>query len=97
MDAQHRITLFNEAAERMFGYSSVEALGQPIDILIPTHFQAARRQHVERFALGPDVARRMGERQEVTGRRRSGEEFPIEASISIGSYRANAKDGPNSI
>ena len=82
MDAQHRITLFNEAAERMFGYSSAEALGQPIDILIPTRFQAAHRQHVELFALGPEVARRMGERQEVTGRRRSGEEFPIEASIS---------------
>src|SRR5215471_16995639 len=82
IDAKHRINLFNEAAERLFGYSPSEALGQPIDILIPTRFHTAHKQHIERFASGPDIARRMGERQEVVGRRKNGEEFPTEASIS---------------
>ena len=82
IDAKHRINLFNEAAERMFGYSPSEVLGQQIDILIPTRFHPAHQQHIERFASGPDIARRMGERQEVVGRRKNGEEFPTEASIS---------------
>jgi len=82
IDAKHRINLFNEAAERMFGYSPSEVLGEPIDILIPTRFHTVHKQHIERFASGPDIARRMGERQEVVGRRKNGEEFPTEASIS---------------
>jgi PAS domain S-box-containing protein len=82
VDAARRINLFNEAAERMFGYSLAEVLGQPIEILIPSRFHAAHQQHIERFASGPDIARRMGERQEVVGRRKNGEEFPTEASIS---------------
>jgi len=82
IDAKHRINLFNAAAERMFGYSPSEILGQPIDILIPARFHTAHKQHIERFASGPAIARRMGERQEVAGRRKNGEEFPTEASIS---------------
>src|SRR5262249_58965963 len=66
----------------MFGYAQGEVLGQPIDLHIPPRFHAAHRQHIERFASGPDIARRMGERQEVVGRRKNGEEFPTEASIS---------------
>ena len=82
IDASYRISLFNEAAERMFGYSPAEVLGQPIDVLIPTRFHAAHQHHIERFASGPDIARRMGEREEVVARRKNGDEFPTEASIS---------------
>ena len=82
IDAEHRITLFNEAAEKLYGYSQSEALGQPIDLLIPARFQSKHRQHVKRFASGPETARRVGERQEVTGVHKNGEEFAAEASIS---------------
>jgi PAS domain S-box-containing protein len=82
IDASQRITLFNEAAERLFGYSPSEMLGQPIGLLIPARFREAHQQHIERFSSGPDIARRMGERQEIAGRRENGEEFPTEASIS---------------
>jgi PAS domain S-box-containing protein len=82
IDAEHRITLFNEAAVRMFGYAQSEVLGQTIDLLIPHRFHLAHRRHIEHFASGPDIARRMGERQEVVGRRKNGDEFPTEASIS---------------
>ena len=82
IDANHRITLFNGAAERLFGYSRGEMLGQYIDLLIPARFRAAHQKHIEQFASGSDIARRMGERQEVVGQRKGGEEFPTEASIS---------------
>ena len=83
MDADYRITLFNEAAERVFGYSQTEVFGQPIDLLIPTRFHLPHQQYLGRIAFGPGLLRRMNERNEVTGRRKNGEEFPSEASISV--------------
>src|SRR5215471_12647011 len=80
IDAYHRITLFNEAAEKVYGYSQTEVLGQRIDLLIPAQFRAEHQ--IGRFASGPDIAGRVGERQEVIGLRKNGEEFPAEASVS---------------
>src|SRR5262245_43919375 len=82
IDGNHRITLFNEAAEQLFGYSRSEMIGQPMDLLIPSRFRSVHHRHIERFTSGPDMPRRMAEQREVPGRRKSGEEFPIEASIS---------------
>ena len=82
IDAKQRITLFNGAAERLFGYSRGEMLGQSIELLIPARHRTAHRKHIEQFASGSDIARRMGKRQEVAGQRKTGEEFPTEASIS---------------
>jgi PAS domain S-box-containing protein len=82
IDANHRITLFNEAAERLFGYSRGEMIGQPMDLLVPIRFRMAHRRHIDRFTSGPDLPRRMAEQREVPGLRKNGEEFPIEASIS---------------
>ena len=39
-DADGKITLWNAASERMFGFSSAEALGQSLDIIIPQRQQA---------------------------------------------------------
>ena len=82
VDDAFRITDFNRGAERIFGWSAYEILGQPLDVLIPERWREAHRGHVRRFGEGRDVARRMGERREIRGVRRSGEEFPADASIS---------------
>lgn len=83
IDADQRITLFNEGAEKIFGHSRAELIGAPLDILIPERLRAIHRRHVERFAAGQEVARRMGERGAViVGLRRNGEEFPADAAIS---------------
>jgi PAS domain S-box-containing protein len=83
IDDQQRITIFNNGAERIFGYSQAEAVGAPLDRLIPERFRAAHRRHVERFASGSVTARRMGERlTTIAGLRKNGEEFPAEAAIS---------------
>jgi PAS domain S-box-containing protein len=52
IDAGYRINLFNEAAERLFGYSPTEVLGRPIDVLIPTRFHAAHQQHIDTLRVG---------------------------------------------
>lgn len=82
IDEDQRIRLFNQGAERIFGYHQDDVLGEEIDVLIPEHHRTAHRRDLRRFGEGPDVARRMGERGEIVGRRKGGELFPAEASIS---------------
>ena len=82
IDDGHRITLFNESAERTFGYEAKEVLGQPIEVLLPSEVRKNHGHHVSMFADSPDVARIMGERRALLGRRKDGTEFPAEVSIS---------------
>lgn len=82
VDQSQSIRLFNQGAEKVFGYAAQEVLGQSLSMLIPERFAQTHRQHVQNFASAPERARRMGERTEVYGRRKGGIEFPAEASIS---------------
>jgi diguanylate cyclase (GGDEF)-like protein/PAS domain S-box-containing protein len=63
VDEYLRVVLSNPAAETMFGYTSAELRGLPLDRLVPDSFRAS------------DV-------RAITGIRKNGEVFPIEASIS---------------
>jgi PAS domain S-box-containing protein len=82
VDEARRIVLFNAAAEQMFECPASEAMGTPIDRFIP-----------ERLCLGPDgliageagaggPGHTAGVPRRLSGRRASGEEFPLEATIS---------------
>ncbi|HEU5098103.1 MAG TPA: PAS domain S-box protein, partial [Roseiflexaceae bacterium] len=80
VDHQQRITLFNQGAEKIFGYLASEVLGRPIDLLLPERFTRPHYQHLIEFARSSDTARRMGERRDIYGLRKDGTEFPAEAS-----------------
>ncbi len=82
IDNCQKIVLLNRAAERMFGYSSVEMIGQPLSHLIPERFRPAHADHIRRFGATGETTRAMGALNAVSGVRRNGDEFPIEASIS---------------
>ena len=82
VDEAQTIVLYNRAAERIFGWPSDQVLGQPLARLMPARFRAGHGQHVARFALTGVTSRRMGDRTVIYGLRASGEEFPMDASIS---------------
>jgi PAS domain S-box-containing protein len=82
VDAEQRITFFNEGATRIFGYDADEIMGQPLTMLLPMRFRAAHGHHLSAFGKSASTARRMGERSQISGVRKSGEEFPAEAAIA---------------
>jgi len=82
IDRNQHIALFNQGAERIFGYSAAEVIGKPLDILLPVGAAQMHRQHVAEFGQSAVRSRRMGERREIFGRHKDGSQFPAEASIS---------------
>src|SRR5688572_12238486 len=82
IDEQQNIIVFNHGAETTFGWNANEVMGKSLSVLLPDRMHEAHARHVDRFGAGPEVARRMGERRAILGRRKDGSEFPAEASIS---------------
>jgi PAS domain S-box-containing protein len=80
-DQEGRITLFNPAAERIFGYSAHEVAGQSLAMLVPPDFQARHQAGLRRYVQTrePQV---IGRLIELRGRRKDGVEFPLELSLS---------------
>jgi PAS domain S-box-containing protein len=74
--------VFNEGAEQIFGYSKQEMIGTSFERLLPDRYLAKHSASFAAFAAGDAFARRMADRTEVYGLRKSGDEFPAEASIS---------------
>lgn len=79
VDEHHRIILFNQAAEQMFGYPAKSVLGQSLNILIPARFAHSHRGHMERFS-GSGQSRLS--QVAISGLRADGTEFPIESAFS---------------
>ena len=81
-DSDQQVVLFNEGAERVFGYPARDVLGRAISMLLPEAARSGHAEHLRKFAQSPCVARRMGERRDISARRSDGSLFDAEASIS---------------
>ncbi len=81
IDGEGRLVDFNPAAERIFGRTRAEVIGQPMhDLLMPHRHRAAHQAGMARYRqtrVGPVLNRRI----EVEGMRASGEVFPMELAI----------------
>jgi PAS domain S-box-containing protein len=80
-DQDGRILLANRQSELMFGYDRVELLGQPVEMLIPERLVGVHSAHRLRYRAEPS-ARPMGSGVTLFARRKGGEEFPVEVSLS---------------
>jgi PAS domain S-box-containing protein len=81
VDADGRITLFNPAAERVFGWPAQAMLGQPLDRLLPPEVLGRHAGDVREFARSQTTRRTMG-RGIVRGLHADGRELQLEAAIS---------------
>lgn len=82
IDDQGRVTGWNAQAERTFGWTDDEVLGQPMhDLILPERFREAHVNGLNRF-METGESEILGRRRELVGLRRNGEEFPVELSLS---------------
>jgi len=82
IDENHRVVSFNRGAEAIFGHLYHEVINQPLNILIPDRFVAVHSSHIDRFLDSHETSRYIGGRQEISGLRKGGTEFPAEATIT---------------
>jgi PAS domain S-box-containing protein len=80
-DREGIIELANRQAERIFGYSREEMVGQSVGILIPQELHSDYGRDEEAFLSG-DHGRTMGAGLDLRARRKDGSEFPVEISFS---------------
>lgn len=98
INEDQEIIFANVKAEEVFGYSSSELVGQPVSMLLPDRARAAHKGQVEAFGKSTVPSKPMSRRSEIEGLRKSGETFPVEASItnvSVGgatTYTAHLRD-----
>jgi two-component system, LuxR family, sensor kinase FixL len=97
IDDKSRIVRANPSAERMFGYEPGKLIQQPVKVLMGEPYAREHDGYVERFEKTREP-HAIGRIRVVSGRRRSGEEFPIELSVtelapgSEGKYAAFVRD-----
>ena len=81
INENHEIVLFNNAAERIFGYKREEILNKNLNVLIPPKY-GNHATSVKNF-LKTKEAKFIGNTQTLTAFRKNGEEFPIELGLSL--------------
>jgi len=70
----------NPRAEELFGYSSHELIGQPVEMLVPARFRGGHPRHRENYNAHPRT-RQMGAALNLFGLRKDGTEFPVDIML----------------
>jgi PAS domain S-box-containing protein len=89
IDEQGIVQLVNPAAERLFGYSAHELIGQSISVLMPSPYREGHDQFLARY-LATGEKKIIGTVREVLGRKKDGTTFPFDLSVAearLGSWR----------
>ena len=79
---------FSSAAERLFGWTSAEAIGKNVDMLMPSPYREAHDGYLARY-LRTGERRIIGIGRVVVGQRREGSTFPME--LSVGEMRVGQR------
>ncbi len=88
VDEDGRILLVNDRVEEMFGYEREALVGEMVEMLLPQRFRDVHVAHRADYLAEPRQ-RRMGINMDLAGRRKGGEQFPVEVGLSY----VSAEDG----
>ena len=80
-DAEGKMVLVNRTAERLFGYERGELLGRQVEELLPEALRETHREDRARFMASPTI-RAMGAGRDIRGRRKDGEDVPVEIRLN---------------
>lgn len=75
------IESFNSAAERIFGYTADEAVGQNVTLLQPEPHRSLHNEYIKNY-LDTGRAKIIGIGREVTGQRKNGHLFPMDLAVT---------------
>jgi len=80
-DCEGKIVMVNSMAEKLFGYSRQELIGNSLEILIPERF---RHQHPDyrQSYINESKSRPMGHGRDLYGLHKCGKEFPVEVGLN---------------
>jgi PAS domain S-box-containing protein len=81
IDRAGKIVMVNTHAERIFGYSRAELVGQPVEMLVPERFRSHHPKLRETFFADPRL-RPIGTGRNLYGLKRDGGEFPVEIGLA---------------
>lgn len=72
----------NGGAAALFGYTQAEMVGLRVHVLVPPAVRSRHAEHLQRFVAGEQTEVRMSQRGEISGYRKDGTYFPMDASIA---------------
>lgn len=88
IDYNGYIESFNKAAEKLFGFTEKEAIGQKVNILMPEPYRSEHDSYMHNYKVTGE-RKIIGIGREVTGLHRSGSTFPM--YLAVGEMRFNGR------
>jgi two-component system sensor histidine kinase/response regulator len=82
INPEGELLLVNSQVELVFGYGRDELLGDKIEMLVPGEFREAHVGLRNSYFTEPAIRTMSGQGRELNGRRKNGEIFPVEVSLS---------------
>jgi PAS domain S-box-containing protein len=80
-DQHGKIISWNQGAEKLFGHTEADVLGEPFSVILPKSYRAAHEVDFKNF-LRSGEWQIQGSAMEIEGLRSDGSEFPIELSLA---------------